>query len=73
MSWLADDRGFLMFADLIPQDIESLSAEFKLPNRLDRRVVARPPDANGRYTGSNLRKPCFLRWSPLRKTSTSTA
>ena len=69
VSWLADDRGFLMFADLIPQDIETLSAEFKLPTgwtvessfvRDVERSLRRSP---------NLRKPCFFVGRSLRKTS----
>ena len=32
ISWLTGGRGFLMFADLIPRDIENVSAQFQLPS-----------------------------------------
>ena len=48
ISWLNAGGGFLMFADLIPRDIDSLSAEFKLPfgSTLE---SALSPDKDGRY------------------------
>jgi predicted metalloprotease with PDZ domain len=68
VSWLADDRGFLMFADLIPQDIETLTAEFKLPTgwTIESSLVT---DATGRYTVSEPQKAVFLVGRSLRKTS----
>ena len=68
VSWLADDRGLLMFADLIPQDIESLSAEFKLPTgwTLESSLVA---DATGRYAVSEPQKAVFFTGRTLRKAS----
>jgi predicted metalloprotease with PDZ domain len=68
VSWLADDRGLLMFADLIPQDIETLSAEFKLPTgwTLESSLVA---DASGRYTVSESHKAVFLTGRTLGKAS----
>ena len=68
VSWLADDRGLLMFADLIPQDIETLSAEFKLPTgwTIESSLVA---DANGRYTVSEPQKAVFFTGRALRKAS----
>ena len=68
VSWLADDRGFLMFADLIPQDIETLSAEFKLPTdwTVESSLVS---DSNTRYTVSEPLKAVFLVGRSLRKTS----
>ena len=48
ISWLTSGGGFLMFADLIPRDFESLSAEFKLPfgSTLESAIT---PDRDGRY------------------------
>jgi hypothetical protein len=68
VSWLIDDRGLLMFADLIPQDIETLSAEFKLPTgwSLESSLVA---DASGRYTVSEPQKAVFFTGRALRKAS----
>jgi len=68
VSWLADDRGLLMFADLIPQDIETLSVEFKLPTgwTLESSLIA---DATGRYAVSEPQKSVFLAGRSLRKTS----
>ena len=68
VSWLAGDRGLLMFADLIPQDIETLSAEFKLPTgwTIESALVA---DANGRYTVSEPQKAVFLAGRSLHKAS----
>ena len=68
VSWLADDRGLLMFADLIPQDIETVSAEFKLPTgwTIESSLVT---DATGRYPVSEPQKAVFLAGRSLRKTS----
>lgn len=68
VSWLAGDRGLLMFADLIPQDIETLSAEFKLPIgwTLESSLVA---DATGRYAVSEPLKAVFFTGRALRKAS----
>jgi hypothetical protein len=71
VSWLADDRGFLMFADLIPQDIESLSAQFTLPTgwTVESALVG---DANGRYAVSEPQKAVFFVGRSLRKISSAT-
>ena len=68
VSWLADDRGLLMFADLIPQDIETLSVEFKLPNgwTVESAIVS---DSNARYTVTEPQEAVFLIGRLLRKTS----
>jgi hypothetical protein len=68
VSWLVDDRGLLMFADLIPQDSETLSAEFKLPTgwTLESSLVA---DASGRYTVSEPQKAVFFTGRALLKAS----
>ena len=68
VSWLAGDRGLLMFADLIPQDIETLSAEFKLPTgwTVESSLVT---DATGRYAVSEPQKAVFFAGRALRKAS----
>jgi predicted metalloprotease with PDZ domain len=68
VSWLVDDRGLLMFADLIPQDIETLSAEFKLPTgwTLESSLAA---NASGRYTVSEPQKAVFFTGRALGKAS----
>jgi hypothetical protein len=68
VSWLVDDRGLLMFADLVPQDIETLSAEFKLPTgwTVESSLVA---DASRRYTVSEPQKAVFFTGRALSKAS----
>ncbi|HEX7334178.1 MAG TPA: hypothetical protein VF290_21910 [Pyrinomonadaceae bacterium] len=68
VSWLAGDRGILMFADLIPQDIETLSVDFKL---LTGWIVESSfiSDKNGRYTVTEPLDAVFLVGRLLRKTS----
>jgi len=68
ISWLTADRGFLMFADLIPQDIETLSAEFKLPPSWTLESSL-SPDKDGRYEVLEPDKAVFLLGNSLRKTS----
>jgi len=67
-SWLAAGHGFLMFADLIPRDIETLSAEFKLPSgwMIDSSLA---PDKDGRYEVLEPEKAVFILGNTLRKTS----
>jgi predicted metalloprotease with PDZ domain len=68
VSWLAEDRGFLMFADLLPVEIASLSAEFVLPTEwtVESSMV---PDANRRYEVSAPEKSVFFLGRLLRKAS----
>jgi len=68
VSWLAGDRGLLMFADLIPQDLETLSAEFKLPTgwTIESSLVA---DASDRYPVFEPQKAVFFAGRTLRKAS----
>ena len=68
ISWLTSGRGFLMFADLLPRDIERLTAEFKL---LFGSTVesAISPDKNGRYEVLEPENAVFLVGSELRKKS----
>ncbi|HET7286745.1 MAG TPA: hypothetical protein VFI71_04715, partial [Pyrinomonadaceae bacterium] len=68
ISWLTAGRGFLMLADLIPRDIENLSAEFKLPFGW---IVESsiPPDKDGNYEVPEPEKAVFIVGNSLRKTS----
>ena len=68
ISWLVGDRGFLMFADLVPQDIESLSAEFKLPVGWSVETSI-PREPNGRYEVTAPETSVFFVGRSLRKTS----
>ena len=68
ISWLTGGRGFLMFADLIPRDIEKLSAEFKLPfGWMVESSIS--PDKNGNYEVLEPEKAVFIAGNSLRKTS----
>jgi hypothetical protein len=58
-SWLVDDRGFLMFADLIPLEINSLSAEFVMPTGWTVEAPF-PRDANGQYEVAEPEKAVFF-------------
>ena len=68
ISWLTASRGFFMFADLIPRDIEHLSAEFKLPSgwMIESSLS---PDKDGRYEVLEPEKAVFIVGDSLRKTS----
>jgi hypothetical protein len=68
ISWLTVGRGFLMFADLIPRDIENLSAEFKLPFgwMVESSISS---DKNSRYDVSDPENAVFIVGSSLHKTS----
>ena len=68
ISWLTLGRGFLMFADLIPRDVESLSAEFRLPfgSTIESAIS---PDKNGRYEVFEPENAVFLVGMELRKTA----
>ena len=68
ISWLTVGRGFLMFADLIPRDIENVSAEFKLPfGWIAESSIS--PDKDGRYEVLEPEKAVFIVGNSLRKTS----
>jgi hypothetical protein len=69
-SWLAEDRGFLMLADLLPFDIASVSAEFVLPAEwtVESSITS---DANGRYEVTTPEKSVFFIGRLLRKASKS--
>jgi len=68
ISWLTVGRGFLMFADLIPRDIASVSAEFKLPfGWIAESSIS--PDKDGRYEVLEPEQAVFIVGNSLRKTS----
>src|SRR5688572_25807530 len=68
VSWLDTERGVLMFADLVPIDIEKLSCKFMLPAGWGVESTV-TPDANGQYSVSDPLKAVFLIGSLLRKRS----
>jgi predicted metalloprotease with PDZ domain len=70
LTWVVGDRGVLMFADLIPLEVQSLSAEFVLPEGWTvESSFAR--DANGRYDVAEPEKAVFFVGRTLRKSSTT--
>jgi hypothetical protein len=68
VSWLVGDRGFLMFADLVPLEIHSPSAEFTLPDGWTVEAPF-PRDANGHYDVAEPEKAVFFVGRSLSKTS----
>ena len=66
VSWLVDDRGFLMFADLIPSDVETVHAQFILPAgwTIESSISH---DANGVYEVTAPEKAVFFIGRSLRK------
>ena len=69
-SWLAEDRGFLMFADTLPVDTASVSVQFVVPAGWS---VESPitPDASGRYEVPAPEKSVFFLGRAFRKASKS--
>jgi predicted metalloprotease with PDZ domain len=69
-TWLVGDRGFLMFADLVPLDLERVLATFVLPAgwSVESSIT---PDASGWYEVSNPQKSVFFVGRSLRKASKS--
>ena len=68
VSWLEGDRGILMFSDLLPTDIESLSCKFILPAGWNVESAV-TPSASGQYEVTDPLKAVFLVGSLLRKRS----
>jgi hypothetical protein len=68
VSWLATGHGVLMFADVIPRDIETLSTEFKLPSGCTIESSV-PSDKDGRYEVLQPEKAVFILGNSLRKTA----
>ncbi len=67
-SWIADERGLLMFADLLPIDFESVSVVFRLP--ADWAVESSiKPGLNDRYEVTSPEKAVFFIGRSLRTTS----
>lgn len=68
ISWLVDERGFLMFADLLPIDFESVSVEFRLPDAWSIESSL-DPGTNGRYEIAQTEKTVFFIGRSLRSRS----
>jgi predicted metalloprotease with PDZ domain len=68
-TWLAEDRGFVMLADLIPLEVRSLSVEFVLPESWTVES-AFPRNAKGQYEVVEPEKAVFAVGRALRKSST---
>ena len=68
VSWLDGERGILMFADLVPTDIETLACKFTLPAGWTVESAA-APETNGQYKVTDPQKAVFLIGSQLRKRS----
>jgi hypothetical protein len=68
VSWLTDDRGYLMFADLVPLDLESFSARFDLPAGWTAESSI-APDVNGEFQVLEPLKAVFFVGRSLRKTA----
>ena len=68
VSWVDGERGILMFADLLPTDIEKLSCKFTLPAGWSVESSL-TPEANGQYRVSDPLKAVFFIGSLLRKKS----
>jgi hypothetical protein len=70
VSWLVGDCGFLMFADLIPIEVASLSTEFAVPTgwMVESSI---PRGTNGRYEVAEPEKAVFFLGRSLSKTSST--
>lgn len=68
VSWLAADRGFLMLLDLLPQDIQNVSAKFVLPAGWTIES-ANSLGAEGRYDVRDPENAVFIAGRSLRKAS----
>ncbi len=69
-SWLVGERGFLMLADLIPLEIQKLSAAFVVPDGWTVESSF-PRDADGRYEVAEPEKAVFFVGRSLSKASSS--
>lgn len=68
ISWVAGDRGFLMFADLLPQEIKNVSTVFVLPSGWSI-ASSIEPDTKGSYEVLEAEKSVFLIGQSLHQTS----
>ena len=66
VSWLSADRGFLMFLDLLPQDLKNVSASFTLPSGWTLESSITSGNA-GRYEVLEPEKSVFIVGQSLRK------
>ena len=68
VSWLTEDHGFLMFADLLPQGMEAISVELEIPKgwAIESAIV---PDEDGQYQVSQPDDAIFFVGRSIRKTS----
>ena len=68
LTWLADDHGFLMFADLLPQAIEAFTVEFVLPSgwKIHSSLA---PEENGEYHVFEPEDAVFFVGRSIRKSS----
>jgi hypothetical protein len=69
-SWIVGERGFLMFADLIPLEIHDVSAAFVLPQEWSVESSFQR-DANGRHQVAEPEKAVFFVGRALRKSSST--
>lgn len=68
VSWLNEDHGFLMFADLLPQGMEAISVEMAVPKGWTiQSAIA--PDADGIYQVSDPDEAIFFVGRSIRKTA----
>jgi hypothetical protein len=68
LTWLTEEHGILMFADLLPQAIEAISVEFILPSGWTIHSSL-APEANGRYSVFEPDDAVFFAGRGIRKTS----
>jgi hypothetical protein len=68
ISWMNEDHGFLMFADLLPQGMEAVSVEFEVPKgwTIQSGIAA---DENGKYQVSEPDDAIFFAGRSIRKSS----
>jgi hypothetical protein len=68
VTWLTEDHGFLMFADLLPQGLEAIAVEFELPKGWTiQSAIA--PDEDGVYQVSEPDDAIFFVGRSIRKSS----
>lgn len=68
VSWLTEEHGFLMFADLLPQAMEAFSVEFILPSGWTIHSSL-TPETNGHYNVFEPEDAVFFVGRGIRKTS----
>lgn len=68
VTWLAEDHGFLMLADLLPQALEAISVELVVPSGWTVHSAI-TPDANGHYQIFDPEDAVFFVGRSIRKTS----